>query len=133
MSNPVEPINRNWKTKAEIAGHFQMGVRTVSKLMRRKVLPFFKLRNLVRFDLGDCERAFESFKVPTRAVAVKARQLAEPTTRHWRTKRQIAAHMQLSERTATTLMRQRVLPSELMIRMACFSILWVAFFILFIR
>ena len=52
-------MGRDWRTKAEIAGHYQIGVRTVTKLMRRRILPYGKLRNLVRFDVAACDRAME--------------------------------------------------------------------------
>ncbi|KAF0178509.1 MAG: hypothetical protein FD161_1814 [Limisphaerales bacterium] len=38
-------------------------VRTISKLMRRGVLPYCKLGHFVRFDLEECDRAMEQFRV----------------------------------------------------------------------
>jgi hypothetical protein len=33
---------KNWKTKGEIAAHFRCSVRTITSLMRRRILPFVK-------------------------------------------------------------------------------------------
>ena len=48
--------SRNWRTKQQIADHFTCSYRSVGNLMRRRILPYFKLGNLVRFDLAECER-----------------------------------------------------------------------------
>jgi len=64
-------MGRDWRTKAEIAGHYQIGVRTVTKLMRRRILPYGKLRNLVRFDVAACDRAMEFFGNSSRPGGVK--------------------------------------------------------------
>lgn len=106
---------RTWRTKQEIALHFQIGVRTVTKLMSRRILPYSKLRNLVRFDVAECERAFEFFKTCTmgkHGETETQRKMAagDAQLKRWSTKRQIADHIRLSERTVTTLMRQRELP-----------------------
>ena len=71
MKDQTEHMGRDWRTKAEIAGHYQIGVRTVTKLMRRRILPYGKLRNLVRFDVAACDRAMEFFGNSSRLEGVK--------------------------------------------------------------
>jgi hypothetical protein len=93
----------NWMTKEQVANHFQIGVRTVTKLMNARLFPYVKVRNLVRFDLNACERAFRFFGTADNI------QSADPPGGQWKTKRQMAAHLSISERTVTALMRQRVL------------------------
>lgn len=100
-----------WKTKEEIALHFQFGVRTITKLMRKRIIPYFKIANLVRFDLLDCDQAFSGF---TRLTAVEKRNgirpklPAAPVT--WKTKKQIAEHFGLGLRTVSKWMRRHILP-----------------------
>jgi len=108
MRNQAEYTGPEWRTKAEIAEYFQVGVRTVTKLMRRKVLPYCKLRNLLRFDTAACDRAVEFFVIPSRLDGGKKSDPDGCGSRRWRTKPQLAGHFRLSERTVTTLMRQRV-------------------------
>ena len=52
----------NWSTKAEIAEHLKCSVRTISKLMRQRILPYVKIGKLVRFDTQECDLAFGRFK-----------------------------------------------------------------------
>ena len=75
--------------------------------MRCKVLPYAKIRNLVRFALSQCDQAFEHFRVKTRYENI---QLPFDRPRHWKTKKQIAEHLQVSLRTITHLMQQNSLP-----------------------
>jgi excisionase family DNA binding protein len=58
---PRRPV-RDWKTKREIAVHLKCSVRTISKFMRRRVLPFVKSGRFVRFDTDECDRAMEKVK-----------------------------------------------------------------------
>ena len=53
---------RNWKTKREIASHFKCNIRTVTKLMRRGILPFVKIGRFVRLDVDECDRAMDKYK-----------------------------------------------------------------------
>jgi hypothetical protein len=101
---------KRWQTKKEIALYFGIGERTVSKLMYRRIFPHHKLRNLVRFDLAECDSAFDYFKVPSLLAGSKRKLENESNERHWKTKIQIAVHCRISERTITNLMRQRILP-----------------------
>jgi excisionase family DNA binding protein len=54
---------RQWLTKAEIADHIGVSKRSVTKLMRRRVLPYVKVGRIVRFDLEACDRAMMGFQV----------------------------------------------------------------------
>jgi len=101
---------KSWQTKREIALYFGIGDRTVSKLMHHRIFPHHKLRNLVRFDLAACDSAFDFFKVPSLLAGTKRKLENESSERHWKTKRQIAVHCRISERTITNLMRKRILP-----------------------
>lgn len=66
MNNQSHSIEaKNWKTKREIATHFRCSVRTISNLMKRRVLPFVKHGRFVRFDTADCDRAMEKFRSGT--------------------------------------------------------------------
>jgi hypothetical protein len=106
-------IGRQWKTREEIAGHFQISPRTVGGWMRCKILSYNKIGTLVRFELLPCDRAFEKFKshsalearIPP-AVLVGRQSLA----RTWKTKAQVAAHFRFSLRTITNLMARKTLP-----------------------
>jgi hypothetical protein len=51
------PSAKEWKTKREIAGHFKCSIRTISNLMRRRILPYVKIGKWVRFDTEECDRA----------------------------------------------------------------------------
>ncbi len=53
---------KDWKTKREIAAHFKCSVRTITSLMRRRILPYVKNGRLLRFDTADCDRAMEAFR-----------------------------------------------------------------------
>ena len=55
-------LGKNWKTKRAIALHFNCSVRTITKLMKRKILPYVKTGSLLRFDTEECDRAMEKFK-----------------------------------------------------------------------
>ena len=59
-SQPVE-AGRQWRTKREIAEHFQCHVRTISKYMKRRILPFVKIGRWVRLDLAECDQAMEKY------------------------------------------------------------------------
>jgi len=106
---PVELVTaeKQWRTREQVAQHFQFGLRTVGNLMRRKILPYCKSANLVRFELSDCDRSFEKFQVGRQIEPTKA--LPAPI-RNWRTKEQIAEHLRISLRTTTNLMQKSVLP-----------------------
>lgn len=57
---------KTWKTKQEIAGHFQCNIRTITKLMKQRILPFVKIGRLVRFDVAECDQAMEKYKFKSR-------------------------------------------------------------------
>jgi excisionase family DNA binding protein len=67
MNEITQPANaaKTWKTKMEIADHFQCHIRTVTKLMKRRILPFVKIGRLVRFDLAECDRVMERYRSKT--------------------------------------------------------------------
>ena len=54
------------KTKWEIAAHFQCNVRTATKLMKGRILPFVKIGRWVRFDVVDCDQAMEKYEFKNR-------------------------------------------------------------------
>ena len=62
MTPTTNGAGRNWRTKREMACHFKCNIRTVTKLMRRRILPFVKIGRIVRFDLDECDRAMEKYK-----------------------------------------------------------------------
>lgn len=53
---------RSWATKAEVAAHFGCDKRTIGNLMRRKIIPYVKIRGLLRFNLADCEAAMGQYR-----------------------------------------------------------------------
>jgi excisionase family DNA binding protein len=57
---------KRWKTKREIAGHFKCHIRTVTKLMQRRVLPFVKIGRFVRLAVDACDRAMEKYTFKAR-------------------------------------------------------------------
>jgi len=63
-STPLTPrTGKNWKTKREIALHLKCSVRNVTSLMQRGVIPYCKCGHFVRFDLDECDRAMQQFRV----------------------------------------------------------------------
>jgi hypothetical protein len=56
-----------WTDRRGIAGHFKVSERTVSNLMRRRVLPVTKIGRIVRFNVAACEAALKAFEL--RSVA----------------------------------------------------------------
>lgn len=66
--SPISSTNsgKNWKTKKEIAGHFACNIRTVTKLMKGRILPFVKIGRFVRLDVGECDQAMEKYKNKSR-------------------------------------------------------------------
>lgn len=66
LTNASNGAGKNWKTKSEIASHFQCNIRTVTKLMKRRILPFVKIGRLVRLDVDECDQAMEKYKFKSR-------------------------------------------------------------------
>lgn len=67
MKEPeVEPIAlapaSPWRLKQEIADYYRCDVRTISNLMRRRILPFVKIGRLVRFNVTDCDLAMSKYQ-----------------------------------------------------------------------
>ena len=58
----VEPPAVQWRTKAQIAEHFNCHIRTITKYMKRRILPFVKVGRWVRMDLAACDRAMKKFE-----------------------------------------------------------------------
>jgi excisionase family DNA binding protein len=57
-SGPVLPdggTNKQWRTRQQIADHCHVSLRTVGNLMRKKIFPFVRVGNIVRFDLAECD------------------------------------------------------------------------------
>lgn len=52
-----------WHNKKQVAAHFGIGLRTVTDWMRRRLIPFTKVGNVVRFNLSDCEGAIRKYQV----------------------------------------------------------------------
>ena len=48
-----------YSTKAEVARHLKVSLRTVDNMMTRNIIPYFKIGRTVRFKLGDIDRALE--------------------------------------------------------------------------
>ena len=55
-------VPSRWQTKAGLAQHFSISLRTVTNLMRRRVLPYVKIGRVVRFDLPACEQSLKKFE-----------------------------------------------------------------------
>lgn len=67
-----------WLTKTEIADHFRCDVRTIGNLMKSKILPFTKIRGLLRFELADCEQAMRQYRTAT--LSERKKPAASATT-----------------------------------------------------
>jgi hypothetical protein len=52
-----------WVDKSGIAAHHKIGVRTVTTWMKQGILPYVKIRNIVRFNVADCEQALRKYEV----------------------------------------------------------------------
>jgi excisionase family DNA binding protein len=59
---PKEQPASPWKIKAEMAEYYRCDIRTITNLMRRRVLPFVKIGRLVRFNPAECDEAMQKFK-----------------------------------------------------------------------
>ena len=59
-------IGSEWRSKSEIALHYGIGLRTVTDWMHRRILPFVKVGNVVRFHLPDCDAAVRKFQIKSR-------------------------------------------------------------------
>ena len=66
-SPPTSTQGARWHDRKGIASHFGISERSVSNLMRRRLLPYVKLGRIVRFDLAACESAIMAFEL--RSVA----------------------------------------------------------------
>ena len=60
---PEENKPTRWLTKAALAQHYCISLRTVTNLMRRRVLPYVKIGHVVRFDPEACEQAMRKYEV----------------------------------------------------------------------
>ena len=60
---PEEQVQNRWLTKADLAFHYSISLRTVTNLMRRRVLPYVQIGRVVRFDTRACEQAMRKFEV----------------------------------------------------------------------
>lgn len=58
----LEQDGRTWMTKSELAEHFGCDKRTIGNWMRRKIIPFVKIRGVLRFNLRDCEAALCQYR-----------------------------------------------------------------------
>ena len=61
MPEEIKPTR--WLTKAALAQHYCISLRTVTNLMRRRVLPYVKIGHVVRFDSEACEQAMKKYEV----------------------------------------------------------------------
>lgn len=60
---PVNPdVNSPWRTRAEMADHYRCHIKTITNLMRRRILPFVKIGRLVRLNIAECDLAMEKYK-----------------------------------------------------------------------
>ncbi len=63
--NEMNMDGGKWVTKRAMAAHWGCTVRTVGNLMRRKVIPYVKVRGLLRFNLHECEAALRRYRAST--------------------------------------------------------------------
>lgn len=61
-----------WRRKEELADYYRCNVRTITNLMRRRILPFVKIGRLVRFNIAECDLAMSKYR---RASAVLQRHI----------------------------------------------------------
>ena len=54
--------------KEQLAQRYGIGTRTVDNWMKNKIIPYFKIQHVVRFDPDACDAAIEKFKVKSIAV-----------------------------------------------------------------
>jgi hypothetical protein len=57
-----------WKKKDDIASYYACDIRTITNLMRRRILPFVKIGRIVRFDVQACDEAMRKYQRRTVAV-----------------------------------------------------------------
>lgn len=61
-SKEVSTFEAAWFTKAQIAARYQISTRSVTNLMRRRILPYVKIGRVLRFNPSECDNAFTQFK-----------------------------------------------------------------------
>lgn len=61
-STPHPSAQQRWLSAVQLAAHLGISRRSVSNLMRRRILPFVKVGRLLRFDIESCERALRQFE-----------------------------------------------------------------------
>jgi hypothetical protein len=61
-SKEVSTMEAAWFTKTQIAARYQISTRSVTNLMRHRILPFVKIGRLLRFNPTDCDVAFARFQ-----------------------------------------------------------------------
>jgi excisionase family DNA binding protein len=59
---PTEPAESPWRKKAEIAQYYRCDIRTITNLMRRRILPFVRIGRLVRFHVAECDEAMAKYQ-----------------------------------------------------------------------
>jgi hypothetical protein len=52
-----------WRNKKQLADHYGCSIRTIENLMHGRVLPFVKIRRFVRFNVMECDKALEKYKL----------------------------------------------------------------------
>ena len=57
-----EPDNNEWLLKQEVAAYYKCNIRTITNLMRRRILPYIKVGRLVRFNRTECDLAISKYK-----------------------------------------------------------------------
>lgn len=56
------PSTSPWRLKQEMADYYRCDLRTITNLMRRRILPFVKIGRLVRFNVIECDLAVSKYK-----------------------------------------------------------------------
>ena len=60
---PEDATPSCWLTKADLAQHYSISIRTVTNYMRRRAVPYVKVGRMVRFDRHACDQAMKKFEV----------------------------------------------------------------------
>jgi len=63
MKNTNTDPKKNWLTKALLAKHYEVSLRTITKWMSFGLLVYLKVGRVVRFDVAACDASLKQYSV----------------------------------------------------------------------
>jgi len=63
IRNSSTDPKKNWLTKALLAKHYEVSLRTITKWMSVGLLVYLKVGRVVRFDLAACDASLKQYSI----------------------------------------------------------------------